>query len=61
MAVYLDDEVLRATKVLAARTGRPEYAIVDEALRSYLGLDTVAAVWQRSTLSDEDALAPRRD
>lgn len=55
--VYLDDEVLRATKMLAARTGRQEYEIVDEALRRYLGLDAVAAVWERSTPSEDDALA----
>ncbi|MBV9282906.1 MAG: hypothetical protein JOZ41_22765 [Chloroflexi bacterium] len=55
--VYLDEEVLRATKVMAARTGRPEYEIVDEALRRYLGLDAVATVWNRSTLSEDEAMA----
>jgi hypothetical protein len=54
--VYLEDDVFRATKVLAARTGRPEYEIVDKALRQYLGLDAVASVWGRSTLSEDDAL-----
>jgi len=55
--VYLDEEVLRATKVLAARTGRPEYEIVDQALRTYLGIDAVASVWKRSTLSGDEAMA----
>lgn len=55
--LYLDDEVLQATKVLAAHTGRPEYEIVDEALRSYLGLEAVASVWKRSTLSEDEAMA----
>jgi predicted transcriptional regulator len=54
--LYLDEDVLQATRVLAERTGRPEQAIVDEALRSYLGLDAVAAVWNRSSLTDDDAM-----
>jgi hypothetical protein len=55
--VYLDEEVFRATKVLAARTGRPEYEIVDDALRRYLGLDSVASAWNRSSLSEDEATA----
>lgn len=54
--VYLDESVLRATKVFAARTGRREYEIVDAALRGYLGLSAVEAVWQRSTLTEGEAL-----
>ena len=53
--VYLDESVLRATKVFAARTGRREYEIVDAALRGYLGLSAVEAVWQRSPLTEEEA------
>ncbi len=53
--VYLDESVLRATKVFAARTGRREYEIVDAALRGYLGLSAVAAVWERSTLTEDEA------
>jgi hypothetical protein len=33
--IYIEDELLRTTKVLAARTGRREYEIVGDALRSY--------------------------
>ncbi len=55
--VYIDDEVLRATKVLAARTGRREYEIVGDALRSYLGLEAVESVWRRSQLTAEEAQA----
>ena len=55
--MYIDDQLLKATKILAARTGRREYEIVDEALRSYLGFDVVETVWQRSRLSEEQAQA----
>lgn len=54
--IYLDESVLRATKVFAARTGRREYEIVDAALRGYLGLSAVEAVWERSALTEGEAL-----
>jgi hypothetical protein len=34
--VYVDEELLRSAKVLAARTDRKEYEVFEEALRSYL-------------------------
>ena len=59
--VYLDEQVLRAAKVLAARTGQREYEIVNAALRSYLGLAAVERVWGRSGLSEEEASALARE
>jgi len=53
--VYLDDDVARAAKVLAARTGQREYEIVNEALRRYLGLEAVEDVWAHSTLTEQEA------
>jgi predicted transcriptional regulator len=55
--VYIDDDLLKATKSLAARTGRRTYEIVDDALRSYLGFEAVESVWRRSRLSEEEAQA----
>jgi hypothetical protein len=55
--VYLDEDVLRASRVLAARTGQHEYEIVNAALRSFLGLAAVERVWGRSQLSEEQAAA----
>lgn len=54
--VYLDEDILRATKVMAARSGRREYQIVEEALKRYLGLEGVKNIWARSDLSEEQAL-----
>jgi predicted transcriptional regulator len=34
--VYLDPELLRALKVVAASTGRHEYEVLEDALRGYL-------------------------
>lgn len=54
--VYLEPDLLRAAKVWAARTGRKDYEILEEALRSYLGLDVIESVWARSDLAEEEAL-----
>lgn len=35
--VYLDAELLRALKVLAASTGRHDYEVLEDAIREYLG------------------------
>ncbi len=55
--IYVDDTLLKATKVLAARTGKKEYEVVEEALRGYLGLQTLEKVWTRSKLTEKEALS----
>ena len=55
--VYLEPDLLRAAKVWAARTGRKDYEILEEALKSYLGSGVVESVWARSDLAEEDALS----
>ncbi len=54
--IYLEPELLRAAKIEAARTGKHDYEIFEEALRRYLGFETVERVWQRSDLSEKEAL-----
>ena len=51
----LDSRVLRAARIAATRAGKRDSEIVEEALRSYLGLDVVAAVRERAALSAEAA------
>lgn len=53
---YVDENVLRAARVRAARTDRRDSEIVEQALRAYLGFDIVERVWARSELSEEDAV-----
>ncbi len=36
--VYIDEALLRAAKVAAARDGKREYEVFEEALREHLGL-----------------------
>jgi hypothetical protein len=54
--VYLEDDLLRATKVAAARTGKRDYQVVEEALRAYLGLELLERVGARSKLTEDEAL-----
>jgi predicted transcriptional regulator len=54
--VYLDPSVLRAMRVAAARRGRRDSDIVEEALRRFLGLEAIAATRERSGLDEEEAM-----
>lgn len=53
--VYLDPEVLRATRIRAARTGKRDSDVVEEALREYLGLAVIERIRARSSLTSEEA------
>ena len=68
--VYIDADLLRAVKVLAASSDRHDYEVIEEALRVYVDaateearkramqqlLDDLAAE-QAETIGDDDALA----
>jgi hypothetical protein len=56
--MYLDEDVLRAAKVTAARTGRHDYEVIEEALRRFLGFDVVDRVRLANVASapEEDEL-----
>jgi hypothetical protein len=53
----VDHEVLRAVKVRAARTGKGESQVIEEALRRDLGFDLLDEIWARNDMSEEDAMA----
>lgn len=53
----VDDEVLRAVKVRAARTGKRDSEIIEEALRRDLGLDLLERLWERNDLGEGEATA----
>ena len=54
--VTLAEEVLRAVRVKAARTGRRDSDVIEEALRRDLGLDLFETVWSRADLDEDDAM-----
>jgi hypothetical protein len=51
----IDEEILRAVKVRAARTGKGDSQVIEEALRRDLGLDLLESLWAKSTLSEQEA------
>jgi hypothetical protein len=54
--VYIEDDLLRAAKVSAARRGKKDYEVFEEALRAYLGFEVLEAVWARSDLDEKKSL-----
>lgn len=66
--VYLDGDVLTATKVVAAGRGRSESQVIEDALRAYLHRGELEAaradlsalmdrLAEQAELSDQDAMA----
>lgn len=56
VTVYVDADVLRATRVRAARTDQRDSEVVEAALRAYLGFEVVERIWGRSDLSEDEAM-----
>jgi hypothetical protein len=52
----LDEEVLRAVRVRAARTGKGDSEVIEEALRRDLGLDLLDRLWARNDLPEAEAM-----
>jgi predicted CopG family antitoxin len=52
----IDDEVLRAVKVQAARSGKGDSEVIEEALRRDLGFDLLEHLWARNSLSEEESM-----
>ena len=54
--VYIEEDILRQARVFAARAGKRDSEIIEQALRSFLGIDVLERVWARSDLTEEEAL-----
>lgn len=54
--IYVDQEVIRAARIWAARTGRRDSEVIEEALRSYLGVGVLQSIWANSDLAEDEAL-----
>jgi gamma-glutamyl:cysteine ligase YbdK (ATP-grasp superfamily) len=52
--VTLDEDVFRAVKIKAARTGKRDSQVIEEALRRDLGIDDLAKIWARVTPAAEE-------
>jgi hypothetical protein len=52
----IDESVLRAVKVRAARSGRGDSEVIEDALRRDLGLDLLERMWERNELPEREAM-----
>lgn len=54
----VDEDVLRAVRIKAARTGKRDSEVIEESLRRDLGLDVMERIWAnvRDPLSDEEGM-----
>ena len=53
----IDEDVLRAVRVRAARSGRRDSEVIEEAVREKLGLDLLRRIWEKADLSEDEAMA----
>ena len=54
--VTLDAEVMRWVKVRAARLGKADGEVIEQALRRDLGLDLLEKLWQQEGLDEPQAM-----
>lgn len=52
----VDEEVLRAVKIAAARAGKGDSEVIEEALRRDLGLDFLDRLWARNDMNEAEAI-----
>ena len=55
--VYVEEDLLRAAKVRAARTGQKDYEVFEAALKEFLGFGLLERIEGRSNLTEEEAMA----
>lgn len=52
----IEEELLRAVKVRAARTGKGDSEVIEEAVRRHLGLDLLDRLWEKNDLDEQAAM-----
>lgn len=52
----IDEDVLRAVRVRAARTGRRDSEVIEEAVCRDLGLELVRRLWEGADLAEQEAV-----
>lgn len=53
----IDRDVLRAVKVRAARQGKGDSDVIEEALRRDLGFDVFDRLWAANDMDEDEAMA----
>jgi hypothetical protein len=57
MTLTVDEDVMRAVRIAAARTGKDDSQMIEDALRRDLGVDLLSRMRTRSQMSEDDAMA----
>ncbi len=57
----IEEEVLAAVRVKAARSGKRDSAVIEESLRRDLGLNLLEELWEQASLTEEEAAALARE
>ncbi|MBO0690907.1 MAG: ribbon-helix-helix protein, CopG family [Candidatus Dormibacteraeota bacterium] len=52
----VDEDVLRAVKLRAARTGKGDSEVIEDSLRRDLGLDLLDRLWERNSMPEDEAV-----
>lgn len=52
----IDEDVLRAVKIRAARSGRRDSDLIEESLRRDLGLNVLDEIWARQEMGEDEAM-----
>ena len=53
----IDEGVLKAVRIRAARLGRGDSEVIEESLKRDLGLDLLERLWDHNALSEAEATA----
>ena len=56
MRAVIDEDLMRAVKVKAARLGRGDSEVIEDAVRRDLGLDLLQRLWDKSDLGADEAM-----
>ena len=57
----IDEDLLTAIKVEAARSGKGDSQVIEEALRRDLGFNLLDEIWQRATLTEQESMNLSRE
>ncbi len=57
MTFTVDEDVMQAVRIAAARTGRDDSRVIEDALRRELGVDLLSRMQARNQMPEDDAMA----
>lgn len=52
----MDSDVMRAVRIKAARSGKGDSEVIEEAVRKHLGLDVLDRIWEHADMDDDEAM-----